>query len=84
MSSEAPTTAPSLAALALSSSVASPFLALSLASPAPAAVTSPAAAGTPTPGIAAVPRIPAKDPRASPNFLGTSVDISPTLASGAR
>jgi len=69
ISSEAPTPAPKRADFALSLSLAPAARALSLASPAPADTANPA----PTKGLKAVaPRIPPKEPKASPNFEATS------------
>ena len=69
ISSDSPTPAPNTAAFVLSPSVASDSLARSLASPAPAVTANPA----PARGfIAAVPRIPPKDPKASANLRGTA------------
>ena len=68
--SVAPTPAPSREAFVRSSCVAPASLANTLASPAPAPTANAPAAGIPTPGIKDVPRIPVKEPRASPNLRG--------------
>ena len=68
INSVAPTPAPSRAARPRSSSVAPPSRARSLASPAPAPTPKAIAAGIPTPGIAAVPAKPRKEPTPSPNL----------------
>ena len=73
INSDKPTTAPKPEAAALSPGVASPSLARSDASPAPAPTANAPAKGNPTTGIAAAPRIPPKDPRASPNLRGIPI-----------
>ena len=84
--SERPTPAPNIEAFALSDSVAPASLARSLASPAPAPIANP----YPSLGlIIEAPRIPPKEPNASPNLRGIAPYPSASieaciLASGAR